>query len=138
MAKIEKTLGYDCLRISTPCIIDAKDYERVPNSPAQVLCDRADWDTGATVSVISERLVEQLGLVPVGKTKICGYNGKPTITNEYRIDLKLSENVAIDFVNVVEAPLVTMDLLIGMNVINQGDFMLNFRKSPRSFIFEID
>ena len=138
MAKIEKLLDFDCLRVSTPCIVDAKDYERVPGSPTQVYCDRADWDTGATVSVISERLVEQLGLVPVGKTKISGYNGKPTITNEYRIDLRLSEDVAIDFVNVVEAPLITMDLLIGMNVINQGDFRLNFRKAPKSFTFEID
>ena len=46
--------------------------------------------------------------------------------------------VKVEFVRVAEAPLVTMDLLIGMNVINQGDFRLNFRNGKREFTFELD
>ena len=94
--------------------------------PQTWACDRADWDTGATVSVISERLVGELGLIPIGRTKISGYNGKPMVTNEYRIDLFFPNDIKIPFVKVVEAPLITMDVLIGMNVINQGNLQLNF------------
>lgn len=36
------------------------------------------------------------------------------------------------------APLVTMDFMIEMNVINQGDFRLNFRNGKREFTFEVD
>lgn len=138
MAKIETGLDYDCLRISTPCVIDAKDYECTSDGHAVVLCEKAVWDTGASVTVISERVVEQLELIPVGKTKISGYNGRPVVTNEYRVDLKFSDDVTVNFVNVAEAPLVMMDILIGMNVINKGDFHVDFRNGRQSFSFEVE
>lgn len=137
MAKIETELDYDCLRVYTPCVVDANDYERTSDERTEVLCDKAVWDTGASVTVISERMVERLGLIPVGKTKISGYNGRPVVTNEYRVDLKFSDDVTVNFVNVAEAPLVMMDMLIGMNVINKGDFHLDFRNGKQSFSFEV-
>ncbi len=138
MALLVKPLEYDCLRVCTSCVVDAKEYEKFKEAPEYVECTRADWDTGATVTIISESIVKQLGLIPIGKTKISGYNGKPAMTNEYRIDLVFDNGVKVEFVRVAEAPLVTMDLLIGMNVINQGDFRLNFRNGKREFTFEVD
>lgn len=138
MAKFTAPLGYDCLRISTPCKVDATDYEKSSEMPDILQCSRADWDTGATVTVISERVVAELGLIPIGKTKISGYNGKPTITNEYRIDLLFDGDVRINFIKAVEAPLLTMDILVGMNVINQGDFHIDFCNGKKEFSFRIE
>lgn len=137
MARLAKTLGYDCLRVSTPCVVDATDYETKVGSPLVITCNRADWDTGATTTIISERVVELLGLIPIGKTKISGINGIPVLTNEYCVDLKFSDDVSIQFVKVAEAPLLTMDMLIGMNVINQGDFHLDFKDGNNLFTFEV-
>lgn len=137
MAKFSKELEFDCLRVSTECTIDASGYEKFPGRPTIWKCERADWDTGATVTVISERLVAELGLIPIGRTKISGYNGRPKVTNEYRVDLLFPNDVRVPFVKVVEAPLVLMDLLVGMNVINQGHLDINFCDSKREFSFEI-
>lgn len=137
MPKFSKELEYDCLRVSTACTIDATGYEKSDGHPSTWKCDRADWDTGATVTVISERLVAELGLLPIGRTKISGYNGRPKVTNEYRIDLLFPNEIRVPFVKVVEAPLVTMDLLVGMNVINQGHLDIDFSNGKREFSFEI-
>ena len=74
MKGFEISLGYDCLRVSTSCTIDAHGYEKDLQTPETIDCDRADWDSGATVTVISERVVKNLGLIPIGKTKVSGYN----------------------------------------------------------------
>lgn len=138
MQKFTIPIGYDCLRISTPCMVDATEYEKDKNLPDTLQCNKADWDTGATVTVISERVVAELGLIPIGRTKISGYNGKPTITNEYCVDLLFDGNVKMNFVKVVEAPLVAMDLLIGMNVINQGNFHIDSCNGKQEFSFETE
>ncbi len=119
------------------CTIDANGYEKSLSRPMTWQCDKADWDTGATVTVISERLVAELGLIPIGRTKISGYNGRPKVTNEYRVDLVFPNDIRVPFVKVVEAPLVTMDLLVGMNVINQGHLDIDFCNGKREFSFEI-
>lgn len=43
---------------------------------------KAIWDTGATHSVITKKVVDQLGLIPTGMTKVLGVNSsseQPTI-----------------------------------------------------------
>ena len=82
------------------------------------------WDTGATNSAITQALAQQLGLQPTGKTPVITANGtteKPT----YIVDLYLLNNVRVPQVNVVEMGNVEgAQVLIGMDVIAQGDFSI--------------
>lgn len=80
------------------------------------------WDTGATGTVISNKVVEKLGLKPIGKSKVFHANGE-SIVNVYAINLFLPNQVAFPFVTVTEGVLAGIDLLIGMDVITMGDFL---------------
>lgn len=106
-------------RILTPLTLDVTDYETESND--NVVKVEALWDTGATVSVISEKVVKRLGLVPQDVTWIRSYDGTPVLRNVYRVDIVMSDDIRIEFVTAIEAPLPSSEILLGMNVIGLGD-----------------
>jgi len=78
------------------------------------------WDTGATGVVVTQAVVDDLGLQPVGMTQSHTANGTTTVP-VYYVSLGLPNTLLLD----VEATcqnVVSCDVLIGMEVINQGDF----------------
>lgn len=81
------------------------------------------WDTGAYSSVINQKVVDALGLVPVDRSRACGVNGwyeAPV----YVIDLQLPNNIKITGLPVSLGGMVAADILIGMDVISLGDLKL--------------
>lgn len=94
------------------------------------------WDTGATKSVISARLVSALGLKPIGKVTICHAQGR-TDVNTYLINVLLTNNVGVTFLQVSEGVLSGFDMLIGMDIISQGDFALSCSKGKTVFSFQL-
>ena len=87
---------------------------------------KAIWDTGATNSVITKNVVDKLGLVPTGMTKVLGVNScseQPT----FLINLVLPNKVAVLNINVTQCDLNSggNDVLIGMDVISIGDFSVS-------------
>lgn len=86
---------------------------------------RAIWDTGATGSVISKKVVNDLGLVPVGLQKVHTANGE-VIKNTYVVDIGLPNRVLIQkvLVSEVDSLASNCDVLIGMNIINLGDLSI--------------
>lgn len=85
------------------------------------------WDTGATNTCISRNVVSALGLIPIGISKIQTPSGQKYV-NEYRLDIKLqNENVLIENVFVTDSEIGAqgIDVLIGMNIINLGDFSVS-------------
>ena len=81
------------------------------------------WDTGAYSSVVSQRVVDSLGLVEVARNRACGVNGwyeSPI----YVIDLQLPNGVKITGLPVSLGSMVVADMLIGMDVISSGDLLL--------------
>lgn len=82
------------------------------------------WDTGATGTVITKNVVDQLGLQPTGIVNVFHANGS-TIMNTYLVNVFLPSNVGIHSVVVTEGNLTGMDVLIGMDIINQGDFSIS-------------
>ncbi len=98
---------------------------------------RAIWDTGATASVITERVVKDCGLQPTGKTKISGVTGSIE-TEVYMVDLGLPNGVLICGIKVCRAPIkADTDMLIGMDVIVSGDFAVSTFKGKTVFTFRI-
>jgi hypothetical protein len=94
----------------------------------------AVWDTGATGSVITQSIVDHLQIEPITMTIVHGVNtSAPSLV--YLVDFYLPMNVVVSGLNVTLAKLVGIDLLIGMDVINMGDFAITNRggKTKMSF-----
>ena len=99
----------------------------------------AQWDTGATHTCISKNIVSQLGLIPIGQRPIQTPSGKKNV-NEYRIDIKLqNENVLLKNIFVIDSEIGDqgIDVLVGMNIINLGDFSVSNYNGKTTFSFRI-
>ena len=97
----------------------------------------AIWDTGATSTVISERLAQKLGLTSVGLTKVSTANGIAE-ANQYILDLILPNKVKIARVMMTAGKLdANTDFLIGMNIITLGDFSITNLNGKTTFTFRI-
>lgn len=81
----------------------------------------AVWDTGASGSVITQRIADELGLVPTGITNVNGITGQSQ-TETYLVNITLPNGVMFHGLRVTRAILEGFDVLIGMDVIAAGDF----------------
>ena len=93
--------------------------------PKQFSKFKAIWDTGATNSVITENIVKNMSLPPTGMVNTHGVHGESQV-NTYIVDIKLPNNVCITDVKVTEGKLLgNIDVLIGMDIIQAGDFAIS-------------
>lgn len=130
-------MSWDANRIVSPCEIDVRRYARKGISKEEIVKVKALWDTGATVTVVSELLVQRLGLVPTDFMKVSGYDGRTQMRNVYKIDIALSDSMRFVKLNVIDAPLITTDILLGMDVIAQGDFMVVHEENNKVLSFSL-
>lgn len=80
------------------------------------------WDTGATASVISQRVVDELGLIEVSKRKVF-HNGGVDLFPEYLVSVLIGNNVTFAPLTVSRGNFTgNFDFLIGMDIIGKGDF----------------
>lgn len=84
----------------------------------------AIWDTGATSTVITPKIVKELGLIPSGKANLEGVAGSKANADTYYIIIVLPNNLSVNVFKAVEAPTIAGggDILIGMDIIALGDF----------------
>ena len=109
--------------------------EIIPNAISKDF--KAIWDTGATNTAISERVVKQCDLLPISKAISNTANGQRTV-NVYLIDLYLPNNVIIGGVRATEFTAVEgSDLLIGMDVIGMGDLAISNYMGKTCFSFRV-
>ena len=108
--------------------------ERISGNRTPVVV-KAIWDTGAYGSVISPRVAEELGLMPVGVKPIQTANGTYE-AYAYVVDVMLPNNLVIRGVEVSESDLKVCDALIGMDIISMGDMKIT-NKPTTKFIFRI-
>lgn len=98
--------------------------------------DNAVWDTGATNTVISPEIVAALGLKPIRQSSISAYGGVfDTFT--YKIDLCFDNGYEIKNLEVLSGECSDYDVLIGMDVITQGDFFISTIGGSTSFCFRM-
>lgn len=93
------------------------------------------WDTGASRSSITQRIVDDLSLIPIGNTKISTANGE-VVVNTYLVDVGLPNGVTIKNVLVTCSNLGdNIDVLIGMDIIKHGDFSITNVDNKTTFSF---
>lgn len=83
------------------------------------------WDTGATGTAITTKVVNDLGLVSTGFAMVSTANGQvPQKT--YSIDVVLPNGLKIQGIVATEVPGLSggCDALIGMDIISLGDFSI--------------
>jgi len=117
-------------RVSLPLII--KNGTKLPPIKEYI----GLWDTGATGTVVTSKVVKELGLVPTGKITSHNANGS-ALVNTYTINVYLPNNVGFHFVKVTEGQLTGMDVLIGMDIISKGDFSITNVNGNTTFSFRI-
>jgi len=102
---------------------DPKDYPG--KSPYTPITKKALWDTGATNSVIKGSVATELGLVSVGVVEVSHGGGKQ-LCNKFLLNIILPNKVLAYSVLVTEGPetLNGFDVIIGMDIIIQGDFAI--------------
>lgn len=95
----------------------------------------AIWDTGATASVITKKVVEDLGLKPTGMTKVNHAGGEST-TRKFLVDIWLPNKVVMKQVTVTEGVLNgNFEILVGMDVISKGDFAVTNKDGKTCFSY---
>lgn len=120
----------DCFIVMPSGIVDDKGNRRYCK------IENAVWDTGATNTVISPDVVEALGLKPTGKSSISAYGGIVE-TCTYKIDLCFENGYRIQNLEVMSGDYSDYDVLIGMDVITQGDFCISTLEGKTSFCFRM-
>lgn len=114
---------------------DPKDGKDIP-AVGEHMKLMALWDTGATGSVVTERVVQQCGLKPTGVQEVHTANGS-VIRNTYMVNFVLPSNVIVPNINVTDGTLHGgIDALIGMDIITLGDFSIS-GKGKTVFSFRV-
>lgn len=108
-------------QLVTPCHVSAPFNPLHKQPPPTLHGFKALWDTGASGSVISQEVINKLGIKPVGKKRVFHVDGE-SVVDQYIVNIFLPNGVAFAFVNVTHAKLSGFDLLIGMDIIATGDF----------------
>lgn len=96
---------------------------RKPTPPNAARAYKAIWDTGATNSVITARIAQDLSLVPNGQVQSFGVHNAQLV-NKYFVHFALPNGFSIPYVQVTECASLNggFDVLIGMDIISLGDF----------------
>lgn len=95
---------------------------------------KAVWDTGATHTVISKNVIDKLSLKPTGKVNAHGVHGANTV-NTYLVHIGLPNRILVPSIRVLEGKMAGTDVLIGMDIITKGDFVISNAKGKTSFEF---
>ena len=101
--------------------------------------ENAAWDTGATNTIISPEVVKALGLIPSGTCAVSAYGGVLE-ANTYTIDLCFDNGYKIANLQVMSDETNSdfdYDVLIGMDVITEGDFCVSTQKDKTQFFFRM-
>ena len=101
---------------------------------------QALWDTGASMSAISQRVVDRCKLLPVGFIELHHAQGSTKDVPVYIVNIGLPNRIALPGVIVSLAQISSdqgIDVLIGMDVITQGDFAITNPMGNTKFSFRM-
>lgn len=125
--KVHVTKAFDPTTITQPLssqTLGAKEYTAI-------------WDTGATGSVITQKAADECGLKPIGVRKVNTASGE-NLTSVYFASIILPNRVVIPQIEVTRGHIAgNAEVLIGMDIICQGDFAVSNTDGKTVFTFRI-
>lgn len=98
----------------------------------------AVWDTGATRTCVSTVLAEKLGLESRGTSTAITPSGRDVFPS-FLVNLELPNGVTVNDLKVVGTQIhkQRLGVLIGMDVITQGDFAVSCKAGRTQFTFRM-
>jgi len=120
--------------IVTECIVFPTKQEQY-GEPKFFHAKAAMWDTGATNTVLSPKVIQALGLQPFAQSGVVGVGGDKDC-GVYKVNLGLPGGQIVCDVTAYESDL-DYDMLIGMDVILLGDFCFTNKDGQSVFSFRL-
>jgi predicted aspartyl protease len=118
-------------------ISEVEVYSDPTENPEKSERIRAKWDTGANHTVISIELMKRLNLIPIDSEVISGVGGSQVI-DVVRLAVKLpndlfisSKHIGVCTINSAQK----IDILIGMDIIQHGDYHISNTGGKTRFSF---
>jgi predicted aspartyl protease len=118
------------LKVCTPIVDPMKGPDRMTEEIAGI------WDTGATGSVITQKVVDALELKPISFTNVNTASGQE-MSPVYLADFVLPNGVVVQGLRVTLGKLAGADVLIGMDVIAIGDFTITNFEGKTKMTFRL-
>lgn len=119
-------------------IRDALNSEVVIRYNGDSVTVKALWDTGANISCISDDVVSSLGLIASGLVPRLTPSGSD-LANTYLVDVVLPNNIEVPNLRVCDSKIGEqgIGMLIGMDIINKGDFAVSNYNGRTVFSFRM-
>ncbi len=140
MSALKKNFGHRQDAIITDCFVIMPDgVTDADGNRRYCKIENAAWDTGATNTVITPEIVAAIGLEPSDKYAVSTLNGIIEV-NTYLIDLCFENGYRIANLRVLSGEDYSdfdYDVLIGMDVITKGDFIVSTLNGETSFYFRM-
>jgi hypothetical protein len=95
---------------------------------------QALYDTGATHSCVSPKVVDELKLASFGATSV-GVGGGNLGTTTHLVNIGMPNHVMFPMMRVAKVAAVGVDVIIGMDVIGAGDFAVTHQNGKTTFSF---
>lgn len=132
-----KTKGRSNVLVSEIRVSEAFDLRTAGIPPRPTKPFKAIWDTGATNTVITQRVIDDCGLKPISMTKVNTASGQST-TEIYLVSIGLPNKVGISELRVTRGVVAgDAEVLIGMDIIGAGDFAVTNKDGHTAFSFRV-
>jgi len=110
------------------------------SSPDKGIRIKAVWDTGATNTVVAPDIANQLKLSQIDTAKIVGVNSESdegVVAPVALVHISLPNNILLRYKRVSIAKKIAggVEMLIGMDIITLGDFLISNANQETSFSF---
>lgn len=128
---------YDGIAISLPTRLEVGlPLPQEMHNENRFLSFTGIWDTGATHSVITDKVMKALNLSPVDMVPVSGVNSRE-IRPVCLVNIVLPNHIILPArrVTVCNLNSTNYDLLIGMDIISLGDFSISNRDGLTHFTF---
>ena len=105
-------------------------------NPIERVKIKAIWDTGSLYTIITPETIKRLKLTCISLTTISSITDKNKLSKMYMAHLYLPNNIKCETF-VYEANPINCDILIGMDVISRGLFIIDNLENNTKFTFKL-
>ncbi len=120
--------------ITEAVVMPAVEIKKGMAIPPHFYTDNAAWDTGAQFTFVSPRVVKELQLRPYAKGQFMGI-GEDQESDTYMLSIALPNGRIIQNIEVYCTDIDDYDLLLGMDIISQTDFVITNKDNKTTFQF---